>query len=54
MRSIPRRNVVALQMQRDVLERHWISIDVQSPDLVRIISVVLSLLELALKELGKV
>jgi hypothetical protein len=54
MAAIPRRNMIALQMQGDVFKRHRISIDVQSAHCIRIVAVILSLLQLALKKLGKV
>jgi hypothetical protein len=54
MTPIPRRNVIALQMQRDVLERHRISIDIQRSDRIRIIAIQLGSLQLVLEKLGKV
>ena len=47
--------MITLQMQGDVPESHWITIDIQRPDLARIAIILLfSFFQLTLEKLGKV
>lgn len=47
-------HMIALQMERDILERHGIAVDIKGPHRIRIIAILFSRLQLTLEKLGKV